>query len=297
MTEVQRQSTKSDRPTGKWKEGVNRKKADLEKDLQAIGVSSKGNRKALAKLCEENGLPVVETVKIVKEGWMGKPKGMLQVLWERGFIDTSMEQKKAVSFYTNDGKTDAFGNAVPGTSLKKMMKQLFDFVEEETLLQYHGRLLGVLVDRTPKCHPEIAGEGIEYSWGCSKGAYRRLPFAEKKKKENFRESVRKCLDPSLLTIVRQRKFSKRARQYMLAYHSIDKKTNSKRETGSEYTEDVKENENPQMSGYLVEAIIKKYKEKLYKTHRSAEDCDAGYINAIVREMKVESSGDALCVSL
>ncbi len=27
---------------------------------------------------------------------------------------------------------------------------------------------GVVVDRTPKCHCKIAGEGIEYSWGLAK---------------------------------------------------------------------------------------------------------------------------------
>jgi hypothetical protein len=42
------------------------------------------------------------------------------------------------------------------------MEQLSDFQDEETLLQYHGRMLGVKVDQTPKCHPEMAGEGIEY---------------------------------------------------------------------------------------------------------------------------------------
>ena len=44
-----------------------------------------------------------------------------------------------------------------------------------------------------------------------------------------------------------------------------------------------------MSGYLIEAIINKFKQKTYKTHRSAEDCDAGYIAAIVREMALENS--------
>jgi hypothetical protein len=147
-------------------------------------------------------------------------------------------------------------------------------------------------------HPEIAGEGIEYSWGCSKGAYRRLPFTEKKMKEKFRQSVRNCIDPSVLTIERQRKFSKRARQYMLAYHSIEKVTkNMSSETSGECTEDVDEKKKPQMSGYLVEAIIKKFKQKTYKTHRSAEDCDAGYINAIVKEMKMDSSGDTLSALL
>jgi hypothetical protein len=52
-----------------------------------------------------------------------------------------------------------------------MMSSLMDFIEEETLLQYHGKTLGIIVDRTPECHPEVAGEGIGYSWGCSKGKY------------------------------------------------------------------------------------------------------------------------------
>ena len=68
---------------------------------------------------------------------------------------------------------------IPGTSLKEMMNSLVDCAEEETLLQYHGRLLGVTVDRTPKYHPEIAGEGIEYDLAASKLCYRRLPIKEK----------------------------------------------------------------------------------------------------------------------
>ena len=181
-TNEQQEYTKQDRPTGKWKEGVDRKKKDLQKALEAIGVSAKGNRKALAALCRQNNIPCVERIEIVVEGWAGKPKGMLQILWERGFIDPAVDANKAEKYFTNDGKKDAFGNLIEGTSLRKMVKELFDFVEEETLLQYHARLLGVIVDRTPKCHPEIAGEGVEYSWGCAKGTYRRLPFAEKKRK-------------------------------------------------------------------------------------------------------------------
>ena len=48
------------------------------------------------------------------------------------------------------------------------MTNCLDFEEEETLLQSMGRGMGVLVDRTPKCHCEMAGEGIEYSCGCQK---------------------------------------------------------------------------------------------------------------------------------
>jgi hypothetical protein len=70
---------------------------------------------------------------------------MLQVLWERGFIDGSKSEKH----YTLEGCKDEFGNVDPTTSCKMMMEQQMDFIAEETLLQYHGRQLGVIIDRTP----------------------------------------------------------------------------------------------------------------------------------------------------
>jgi hypothetical protein len=41
------------------------------------------------------------------------------------------------------------------------------------MLQSIGQILGVVVDRTPKCHCKIAGEGIEYSWGLAKNHYQK----------------------------------------------------------------------------------------------------------------------------
>jgi hypothetical protein len=29
------------------------------------------------------------------------------------------------------------------------------------MLMVYGKQIGVTIDRTPKCHPEMAGEGIE----------------------------------------------------------------------------------------------------------------------------------------
>jgi hypothetical protein len=54
------------------------------------------------------------------------------------------------------------------------MASCTDFEEEETLLQVMASKMGVLVDRSPKCHCEIAGEGIEYSWACTKNHYRQI---------------------------------------------------------------------------------------------------------------------------
>ena len=91
---------------------------------------------------------------------MGKPKGMLQVLWERGHIDeTHLKQ------YTVNGKKDAYGVIDLSTSLKNIVASCTDFAEEESLLQSMGRRMGVAIDRTPKCHAEITGEGIEYPLG------------------------------------------------------------------------------------------------------------------------------------
>ena len=50
---------------------------------------------------------------------------------------------------------------------------------------YLGEHFGVDVDHSTKCHPELAGKGIEYSWGLAKSVYRRAKLADKKGKEIF----------------------------------------------------------------------------------------------------------------
>jgi hypothetical protein len=182
MSRAQREDTRRDRPSGKTVKTA-RRVADLKKDLQAKGVLGRGDKKELQELCALNGVPVsLETVGI-SEGWEGKAKGSLQILFERGFVDPTKivdRDLKKVTEYTVDGRNDAFGNLLPESSLKHLMAQLSDFQDEETLMQYHGRTLGVKVDRTPKCHPEMAGEGVEYSWAGAKGFYRRLPLSKKR---------------------------------------------------------------------------------------------------------------------
>ena len=82
-----------------------------------------------------------------------------------------------------DGRTDPMGNPIEGTSLKAMLAALPDFQQEKTLLQHHveGRSIPsgqrIILIRSPKCHPEVAGEGIEYAWAVAKQWYRRLPLS------------------------------------------------------------------------------------------------------------------------
>jgi hypothetical protein len=62
-----------------------------------------------------NNIPLVFEMQEILKGWEGQPKGMLQVLWERGFIDGSKSEK----YHTIKGCKDEFGNVDPTTSYKQ----------------------------------------------------------------------------------------------------------------------------------------------------------------------------------
>ena len=70
----------------------------------------------------------------MKKGWEGQPKGLLQVLWERGWIDEGQLEK-----YTIEPATDDDGEVLEGAedwSLKCLMASCLDFAEEMTALQH-----------------------------------------------------------------------------------------------------------------------------------------------------------------
>ena len=62
---------------------------------------------------------------------------------------------------------------------------------------------------------------MEYVWGGAKGEYRRLSLAQKRGKDNFKASLYHCLSEEVIPIERVRKYARRARQYLMAYHAVD----------------------------------------------------------------------------
>ncbi len=72
------------------------------------------------------------------------------------------------------------------------------------MLQSIAQTLGVHVDRTPKCHCELVGEGIKYAWACSKNKYQSL-LLEKKGKGEFYEM---CQNVHLEGYIKKRECSK-----------------------------------------------------------------------------------------
>ena len=60
-------------------------KEELVKALKEQGIVAKGKKEAVVRIAQEHGLPIEEVKSKIVEGWEGKAKGLLQVLWERGF--------------------------------------------------------------------------------------------------------------------------------------------------------------------------------------------------------------------
>ena len=96
--------------------------------------------------------------KKVMEEYEGKAKGEKQYLWERA--------------WWKDGMSVAVGVA-DDKNIEKVMQAMPDFKTERTALQHVVESRGHIL-LSPKCHPEVAGVGIEYSWGFSKQKFRRV---------------------------------------------------------------------------------------------------------------------------
>ena len=85
--------------------------------------------------------------------------------------------------------------------------------------------MGVTINRSPKCHPDIKGKGIEYDWGLSKLHYCRNPLKHKRNKEKFHSLVKEFTNPNtVLNIHCVRSCSKKARAYMKLCKSIENLT-------------------------------------------------------------------------
>jgi hypothetical protein len=147
-------------------------------------------------------------------GWEGREKGMLQVLWEHGWIDVNKLSEYKLLLQ------DDLGFIKKDYSLSVLMGTCTDFANEKSQLEFVCQSLGVEALITTKYHAEYGGKGIEYSWGEFKAVYRRYPLASKKGKDNFNKLIVKCISWDLLTTDRIWKFSRRACSYMLTYTSL-----------------------------------------------------------------------------
>jgi hypothetical protein len=203
--------------------------ADLLEDISKTNFQFERRSYRLPELqgiatAREINLKVKE--KKLVEGWTGKPKGLLQVLWETGWIDPDVPLKTYVKAgkpgrdFEDNGDLKA---TVAPFVLKHLMVSRPDFQQELSDLQHlateiSGQNNTVIVEFTPKYHAEIAGEGVECGWGFAKKIHRRMPLKLKRDFGDFTKTVRNCL--LKVTPERSRRFRRHCRKYMIAYAKI-----------------------------------------------------------------------------
>ena len=184
--------------------------AKMMKDAPGLATLLGGRiglgKKTMKELKSIAGKLKIDTTQVVthrvKSGLKGKGKGLLQVCWERGWVDISrMDEYRSRA-------EDGDGTVIPELSLQHLLENCTDFANEISQLEHVGKSLGVRVLITTKYHAKYAGEGIEYSWGYSKSGFRRHPLSAKKGKDNFVSLLNKCLSQDFITKELVRKFSK-----------------------------------------------------------------------------------------
>ena len=174
--------------------------------------------------------------------------------WERGLLNL---KKYCIEDFSETGKMDEYGNVISETSLDMLLSKCTDFLEEKSLLQLNLEKLGAKCYRSPKFHCELVGEGIEYSWGNAKLAYRRIST-------NKKNTVSKL---------------KQARDYILTYFIASIREGN-----------VKDGEFITVNEMKLCAIAAGRIDRMHssvKVHRAAIDVDRAFCKAMVRITKRE----------
>lgn len=123
------------------------------------------------------------------------------------------------------------------------------------LIESRGHILLLSV----KCHPEMAGCGVEFCWGISKRIFRKNNQLCKVETKDLKLKVEKSLSEDVLTLERVWKFERRTRTYMHMCREI---------------------------GLNADIVTLSYKElesqmKTYKTHRNIEETERVFLQNFV----------------
>jgi hypothetical protein len=232
--------------------------------------------------------------------YIGKAKGKKQILWERGvpvhilaYLTDKGNTPDDERLMANEGVEDELDAVIlPGYSMgpedrasraslatliecaiasKSMCKLLLcfaDFANESSILQQVINGRGHILLFSPKCHPELAGVGIEYSWGMAKKRFRKINATEGSKCSAavFRARVQSALD--FVTPSNCQAFARRTRRYRSVYASVA----------------AGELEIKSFSD--VERMV-----KVHKTHRNILDQETAFLNEQERNNDQAINGD------
>ena len=176
----------------------------------------------LSPLVPQSEILTSTTRSVAKPGYIGAPKGLKQYLWERGlFFDRAenadcklkscLSKGKGCPMMEKVGKGDKHFR--PHTfSMQHVLGQCRDFANETSALEEKYKALGMILIMSPKGHPELAGKGIEFSWGVSKKYFRKINNCVGK---DLHANILKSF--TVLDLAQFRRNSRRTRRYRDAY--------------------------------------------------------------------------------
>ena len=137
---------------------------DIEKWLSGKDHEGKGSVGEKKKLYEAKGRinpfpPPDETIMI--PGFIGKAKGIKQILWERGLWKAGMVRSKTP---TEIKRLILLRLEPPSNDMcyDKVLSACTDFALEKTALEEMIESRGHILIYSVACHPELAGVGVEY---------------------------------------------------------------------------------------------------------------------------------------
>jgi hypothetical protein len=200
-----------------------------------------------------------EGVEFVIPGYVEKPKGMKQLLRERGMWkdgmhgtwDNKRRQREVEKGNVIDDSLDA----------TLVLTSCPDFQSENTLIGDQLDKTNDLVLLSPKCHPEIAGCGVEYCIGRSKMLFRRV-FNDSSTARLYENSLSSINGVELEMVW---KYARRSRDYLHVYRELV-------ESGIEVDGVVDMTGEAKMSWKRLEDMRKKR-----KTHRNIMEIESKYL--------------------
>jgi uncharacterized DUF497 family protein len=160
---------------------------------------------------------VVGEDRYVVKGYVGKAKGILQVLYERGLYQQNMHGK-ITQTTINERFVKGKVAQDPANDAFAVLDACRDFTEETTQLEELFVSRGHILVSSVKCHPEMAGCGIEYSWGKLKMEFRKMnrTIASIRNGRNTERNLRDIITQHL-PIERVWRFERKTRDYRRLY--------------------------------------------------------------------------------
>lgn len=155
-----------------------------------------------------------------------------------------------------------------------VLANLPDFKSEKSALKHVIECRGHICMVSVKCHPEMAGNGIEYAWGYGEMSFRKI---NDKTAKNLELNVRQAVSIDNLPINRIYKYERRTGDYMQLYLRIAQEIKDNKCTQHDVNFKKIETMKDEVKKECRTIEILPNQMRLYKSHRKAGEIDREFI--------------------